>query len=104
MLTSGTRPGDDSNHSREKNRHWVRFPACSPGLQLQVPRDRRTFPTRIMLMAGAINLMYRLAASRSVQSLSSATRRGRGIVHDSYGDGEQAAPRHRSCGGRSGAP
>ena len=41
-------------------------------------------------MAGAIQPDLELAASL-FSSLSGATRRGRGIVRDSYGDGEQAA-------------
>jgi len=43
-----------------------------------------------MPMAGAIQPDLDLAASL-FESLSRATRRGRGIVRDSYGDGEQAA-------------
>ena len=41
-------------------------------------------------MAGAIQPDLDLAASL-FEALSRATRRGRGIVRDSYGDGEQAA-------------
>src|SRR2546429_7681885 len=43
-----------------------------------------------MPMAGAIQPDLDLAASL-FEALSRATRRGRGIVRDSYGDGEQAA-------------
>src|SRR2546423_6358783 len=43
-----------------------------------------------MRMAGAIQPDLDLAASL-FEALSRATRRGRGIVRDSYGDGEQAA-------------